>query len=71
VSTEAGDHLQVTIVAACVGGLIAGIGIPVLFAQSEQRDKERIEAIRERNRAQLKATGEMLSEVRAISSLSP
>ena len=38
--------------------------MPVFFSQSEARDKERIEAIREMNRATLKATGETLSEVR-------
>lgn len=44
-----------------------GIGAPILFSLAEKRDKERIEEIREINRATLKATGATLSEVRAPS----
>jgi hypothetical protein len=60
------DSDTVTAVIAVVAGLGAGIGVPVAFTLSEQRDKQRIEAIREMNRATLKATGETLSEARAF-----
>ncbi len=43
-------------------GIAAGLGIPIFFVTQEQRDKERIEEIRELNRATLKATGEQMSE---------
>ena len=60
------DEDSITIGIAAVAGLGLGIGIPVLFSMSEKRDKERIEEIRELNRATLKATGETLSEARPI-----
>eukprot|EP00217_Crustomastix_stigmatica_P011794 CAMPEP_0183793568 /NCGR_PEP_ID=MMETSP0803_2-20130417/3298_1 /TAXON_ID=195967 /ORGANISM="Crustomastix stigmata, Strain CCMP3273" /LENGTH=120 /DNA_ID=CAMNT_0026037951 /DNA_START=24 /DNA_END=386 /DNA_ORIENTATION=- len=47
---------------AAVLGVGAGVGLPVLFAASENRDRQRVEEIRELNRATLKATGETLSE---------
>jgi len=53
-----------TIIFAAVAGVGLGIGAPVFYAQSEKRDKERIESIRQMNRANLKATGQLLSEVR-------
>jgi len=58
------DSDTVVAVAAAVAGGVFGIGVPVLFTMSERRDKARIEAIRERNRATLKATGETMSEAR-------
>jgi hypothetical protein len=60
------DSDTITIVVAAVAGVGFGIGLPVLFSQAERRDKERIEEIRELNRATLKATGETLSEVRPL-----
>lgn len=59
------DSDTVTLVLAAAAGIGLGIGVPVLFAASEKRDKDRIAAIRELNRATLKATGETLSEARA------
>ena len=47
---------------AAVLGIGAGLGIPIFFVTQETRDKERIEEIRELNRATLKATGEQMSE---------
>lgn len=47
-----------TAAAAAVLGLGAGLGIPIFFVAQERRDKERLEEIRELNRATLKATGE-------------
>ena len=44
------------------GRIAAGLGIPIFFVTQENRDKERIEEIRELNRATLKATGEQMSE---------
>ena len=58
------DEDTITLTLAAVAGLGLGIGIPVLFSRAEKRDKERIDEIRELNRATLKATGETLSEVR-------
>lgn len=58
------DSDTITLALAAVAGVGAGIGVPVLFTLSEKRDKERIEEIRELNRATLKATGETLSEAR-------
>lgn len=58
------DEETVTLAVAAVAGIGAGIGIPVFFTLTEKRDKERIEEIRELNRATLKATGETLSEAR-------
>jgi hypothetical protein len=58
------DSDTLTIVFAAVAGVGLGIGAPVFYAQSEKRDKERIESIRQMNRANLKATGQLLSEVR-------
>ena len=53
-----------TIVAgsAAIMGIGAGLAIPIFFVNQEKRDKERIEEIRELNRATLKATGEQMSE---------
>jgi hypothetical protein len=53
------------LVLAAIAGVSVGIGAPILFSLAEKRDKERIEEIRELNRATLKATGATLSEVRA------
>ena len=58
------DSDTVTLVLAAVAGIGLGVGVPVLFAASEKRDKERIESIRELNRANLRATGQLLSDVR-------
>lgn len=58
------DSDTITLAVAAVAGIGAGIGVPILFTLAEKRDKERIEEIRELNRATLKATGETLSEVR-------
>jgi hypothetical protein len=58
------DSDTVTVILAAVAGVSVGIGLPVLFSQAERRDKERIDEIRELNRATLKATGETLSEAR-------
>ena len=52
----------ITTVIAAVLGIGAGLGIPIFFVTQEARDKERIEEIRELNRATLKATGEQMSE---------
>lgn len=52
----------ITIIVAAVVGLGAGLGIPIFFVMQEERDKERLEEIRELNRATLKATGEQMSE---------
>jgi hypothetical protein len=57
-----GDTL--TLGLAALAGVGFGIGLPVLFTRAEKRDRERIEELRELNRATLKATGETLSEVR-------
>ena len=54
------------LVLAAVAGMSVGIGAPILFSLAEKRDKERIEEIREINRATLKATGATLSEVRSL-----
>jgi len=43
-------------------GVGAGLGVPIFFVMQEERDKERLEEIRELNRATLKATGEQMSE---------
>jgi hypothetical protein len=51
----------VTAIGAAVLGLGAGLGIPIFFVWQERRDKERLEEIRELNRATLKATGEQMS----------
>ena len=56
------DGETLTTVVAAVLGIAAGLGIPIFFVTQEQRDKERIEEIRELNRATLKATGEQMSE---------
>ena len=59
------DSDTITLVLAAAAGVGFGIGMPVLFTVAEKRDRERIEEIREMNRATLKATGETMSEVRA------
>jgi hypothetical protein len=56
------DEETITTVVAAVLGIGAGLGIPIFFVTQEKRDKERIEEIRELNRATLKATGEQMSE---------
>ena len=56
------DGETLTTVLAAVLGIAAGLGIPIFFVTQENRDKERIEEIRELNRATLKATGEQMSE---------
>lgn len=56
------DEETITTVIAAVLGIGAGLGIPIFFVTQEARDKERIEEIRELNRATLKATGEQMSE---------
>ena len=55
------DGETLTAAAAAVLGLGAGLGIPIFFVQQEKRDKERLEEIRELNRATLKATGEQMT----------
>ena len=60
------DSDTLTIVLAAVAGVGLGIGAPVFYAQTEKRDKERIESIRQMNRANLKTTGQLMSEVRAL-----
>ena len=64
------DEETITTVVAAVLGIGAGLGIPIFFVTQEKRDKERIEEIRELNRATLKATGEQMSEeeIRAVAS---
>lgn len=64
------DAETVTAGLAAVAGLGAGLGIPVFFVWQERRDKERLEEIRELNRATLKATGEQMS-VEEIEELRP
>jgi hypothetical protein len=59
---EGWDEETITTVVAAVLGIAAGLGIPIFFVTQEKRDKERIEEIRELNRATLKATGEQMSE---------
>jgi len=58
------DSDTITLGLAALAGVGVGIGFPVLFTLAEKRDRERIEEIRELNRATLKATGATLSEVR-------
>ena len=60
------DSDTLTIVLAAVAGVGLGIGAPVFYAQTEKRDKERIESIRQMNRANLKTTGQLMSEARAL-----
>jgi len=55
------DSETITAGLAAVAGLGAGLGIPIFFVWQEKRDKERLEEIRELNRATLKATGEQMS----------
>jgi len=55
------DADTITAIAAGVLGVGAGLGIPIFFVWQEKRDKERLEEIRELNRATLKATGEQMS----------
>lgn len=43
-------------------GLLAGLAIPIFLVAREQRDEERIEAIRELNRQTKEATGEPLTQ---------
>ena len=54
------DGTTVGAVLSGVAGVACGLGIPIFFAKMEARDKERLEEIRETNRANLKATGETL-----------
>lgn len=63
------DSDTLTIVLAAVAGVGLGIGAPVFYAQTEKRDKERIEAIRQMNRANLKTTGQLMSEARLLAGL--
>ena len=58
------DGDTITLGLAALAGVGFGIGLPVLFTVAEKRDRERIEEIRELNRATLKATGTTLSEAR-------
>lgn len=48
--------------AAGVLGIGTGIGLPILFGKLEQRDKDRLERVRQINRQTLKETGETLPE---------
>ena len=64
------DSETVTTFVAALLGVGAGIGVPIFFVMQEERDKERLEEIRELNRATLKATGEQMSE-EEISELRP
>ena len=63
------DSDSITLGLAALAGVGFGIGLPVLFTMAEKRDRERIEEIRELNRATLKATGATLSEVRCVASV--
>jgi hypothetical protein len=63
VKTEALDSTVIGGVLAGAAGIAVGLGVPIFFSKMEQRDKERVEEIREMNRANLKATGETLPEV--------
>ena len=56
------DSETITTIVAALLGVSAGIGVPVFFVMQEERDKERLEEIRELNRATLKATGEQMTE---------
>jgi len=56
------DSETITTIVAAVLGVGAGLGVPIFFVMQEERDKERLEEIRELNRATLKATGEQMSE---------
>ena len=56
------DSETITSIVAAVLGVGAGLGVPIFFVMQEERDKERLEEIRELNRATLKATGEQMSE---------
>mmetsp|Transcript_16128 Transcript_16128/g.26040 ORF Transcript_16128/g.26040 Transcript_16128/m.26040 type:complete len:134 (+) Transcript_16128:20-421(+) len=56
------DSEKITIIVATICGLGAGLGIPIFFVSQENRDKERLDEIRDLNRATLKATGEQMSE---------
>lgn len=56
------DSETITTIIAAVLGIGAGLGVPIFFVMQEERDKERLEEIRELNRATLKATGEQMSE---------
>lgn len=49
-------------------GLAMGIGAPILYMKAAERDEERLEELRELNRATKEATGEYMSEeeIRAI-----
>ncbi|CAD7703243.1 unnamed protein product, partial [Ostreobium quekettii] len=49
-------------VGVAVLGLVAGLGIPIFLVKREQRDEQRIEAIRELNRDAIATTGEPLSK---------
>mmetsp|Transcript_10682 Transcript_10682/g.22226 ORF Transcript_10682/g.22226 Transcript_10682/m.22226 type:complete len:128 (-) Transcript_10682:123-506(-) len=62
VVTKAMDGETIGAVLAGVAGISAGLGIPIFFAKMEARDKDRVEELRDLNRANLKATGETLSE---------
>ena len=56
------DSETITTIFAAVAGIGAGLGIPLFFVFQDNRDVERLEEIRELNRATLKATGEQMSE---------
>jgi hypothetical protein len=49
--------------AGAVLGLVVGIGAPIFYISRDQRDEERLEALRELNRENYKQTGEYLTEV--------
>ena len=55
------DAETVTTIFAAILGVGAGLGVPVFLVNQEKRDKERLQMIRELNRATLKLTGEQMS----------
>jgi len=63
VTTKAIDGTTVGAIIAGAAGIGAGLGIPIFFSRMDARDKERMEEVREMNRANLKATGETLDTV--------
>mmetsp|Transcript_45867 Transcript_45867/g.76488 ORF Transcript_45867/g.76488 Transcript_45867/m.76488 type:complete len:129 (-) Transcript_45867:279-665(-) len=62
VVTRAIDGDTIGAILAGAAGIGCGLGIPIWFARMESRDKARVDDLREINRANLKATGETLSE---------
>jgi hypothetical protein len=51
---------------ACVAGIALGVGTLVWYGKVVERDEERLQTLRELNKATYESTGEYLSEVRAL-----